>query len=209
MHRGSRSLIAICCVAVCLTGIARAEVVFGNLGASGTATVGSFNADIGSASNPFLLAAQGFIPAAPNLMLQSVGLWLFGDGSVPASVGIFSDSAGFPFTRLYSSNTVNVGAKALYEFTFSGATLSSGSSYWVIPETATEISWYIASSATSEQNASGYTSLGAVQNAGNGFEPSQPFAVSISAVPEPSTCAMALAGLACGGYSMWRRRKRA
>ena len=29
------------------------------------------------------------------------------------------------------------------------------------------------------------------------------------AVPEPSTCAMALAGLACGGYSMFRRRKRA
>jgi len=27
-------------------------------------------------------------------------------------------------------------------------------------------------------------------------------------VPEPSTCAMALAGIACGGYSMWRRRKR-
>jgi len=29
------------------------------------------------------------------------------------------------------------------------------------------------------------------------------------AVPEPSTYAMALAGLACGGYSMFRRRKRA
>ena len=28
-------------------------------------------------------------------------------------------------------------------------------------------------------------------------------------VPEPATYAMALAGLACGGYSMWRRRKRA
>jgi hypothetical protein len=28
-------------------------------------------------------------------------------------------------------------------------------------------------------------------------------------VPEPSAYAMALAGLACGGYSMWRRRKRA
>jgi hypothetical protein len=28
-------------------------------------------------------------------------------------------------------------------------------------------------------------------------------------VPEPSTYAMALAGLACGGYSMWRRRKQA
>lgn len=30
-----------------------------------------------------------------------------------------------------------------------------------------------------------------------------------AAVPEPSTCAMALAGLACCGYSMFRRRKRA
>jgi formylglycine-generating enzyme required for sulfatase activity len=29
------------------------------------------------------------------------------------------------------------------------------------------------------------------------------------AVPEPSTWVMGLAGLACGGYSMWRRRKRA
>jgi len=29
------------------------------------------------------------------------------------------------------------------------------------------------------------------------------------AVPEPSTCAMALAGLVCGGYSMFRRRNRA
>ena len=33
--------------------------------------------------------------------------------------------------------------------------------------------------------------------------------ISVLAVPEPSTYAMALAGLACGGFSMWRRRKRA
>ena len=26
-------------------------------------------------------------------------------------------------------------------------------------------------------------------------------------VPEPSTCAMALAGLACGGYSLFRHRR--
>ena len=32
--------------------------------------------------------------------------------------------------------------------------------------------------------------------------------LSIAAVPEPSTYAMALAGIAFGGYSMWRRRKR-
>ena len=29
----------------------------------------------------------------------------------------------------------------------------------------------------------------------------------VTAVPEPSTYAMALAGLACGGYSMLRRRR--
>jgi autotransporter-associated beta strand protein len=34
-------------------------------------------------------------------------------------------------------------------------------------------------------------------------------ASTIAAVPEPSTCVMALAGLACGGYTMFRRRKRA
>ena len=33
--------------------------------------------------------------------------------------------------------------------------------------------------------------------------------VSFATVPEPSTYAMALAGIACGGFSMWRRRKRA
>jgi hypothetical protein len=34
-------------------------------------------------------------------------------------------------------------------------------------------------------------------------------AVDLVALPEPSTYAMALAGLACGGYSLFRRRKRA
>lgn len=34
------------------------------------------------------------------------------------------------------------------------------------------------------------------------------FGVYPVAVPEPSTCVMALAGLACGGFSMWRRRRR-
>jgi len=34
-------------------------------------------------------------------------------------------------------------------------------------------------------------------------------AFQIRAVPEPSTYAMALAGIACGGYLVWRRRKRA
>jgi sulfatase modifying factor 1 len=43
-----------------------------------------------------------------------------------------------------------------------------------------------------------------LENAPLGFRLASPVAV-----PEPSTCAMALAGIACGGYSMFRRRKRA
>jgi hypothetical protein len=34
-------------------------------------------------------------------------------------------------------------------------------------------------------------------------------AMRVVAVPEPSTSCMVLAGLACGGFSMFRRRKRA
>jgi hypothetical protein len=37
-------------------------------------------------------------------------------------------------------------------------------------------------------------------NAATGF-------ISITAVPEPSTYAMALAGVACGGWQMMRRRR--
>ena len=33
--------------------------------------------------------------------------------------------------------------------------------------------------------------------------------IAVAPVPEPSTYAMALAGLACGGFSMWRRRRAA
>lgn len=51
---------------------------------------------------------------------------------------------------------------------------------------------------------SGYRGGGtqSYQSDGLGFRLAAP-------VPEPSTYAMALAGLACGGFSMWRRRKRA
>jgi hypothetical protein len=40
-------------------------------------------------------------------------------------------------------------------------------------------------------------------NSATGFS----MGLSTQVVPEPSTYAMALAGLACGGYSMFRRRR--
>jgi hypothetical protein len=52
---------------------------------------------------------------------------------------------------------------------------------------------------------------GALKVAGIASSPnvSEAASVTVNAVPEPSTYAMALAGLACGGYSVFRRRKRA
>ena len=72
---------------------------------------------------------------------------------------------------------------------------------------------YVANSGNStlsKFNASGQF-ISTLWNPGPGNDPyfSSPAAVAISAVPEPSTYVMALAGLACGGFSMWRRRKRA
>lgn len=185
------------------------NVVLGNLGVSGTNSVGNFNADIGSGSDPFLLAAQGFTAASPNLTVQSVGLWLFGSGTVPASVGIYSNSSGAPGTLLYTSSTVNISAKSLYQFSFSGANLSNGTSYWIVPQTSTEISWYLASAAPTQQNGSGYTFLGASQDIGSGWtsvDATNTFSVTVSAVPEPSTYALAGIGLAAAGLMRWRRR---
>jgi hypothetical protein len=54
-------------------------------------------------------------------------------------------------------------------------------------------------------SSSGRVTIGpSIDSNGIGFRLASPVAV-----PEPSTYAMALAGLACGGFSMWRRRKRA
>jgi hypothetical protein len=41
-----------------------------------------------------------------------------------------------------------------------------------------------------------------------GFNDLAGSAIGNPLVPEPSTYAMALAGLACGGFSLWRRRTR-
>ena len=54
-----------------------------------------------------------------------------------------------------------------------------------------------------------YTTSGGTVNAALVTGLSTPYNFTIATVPEPSTYAMALAGLACGGYVVFRRRKRA
>ena len=67
----------------------------------------------------------------------------------------------------------------------------SGSNLYVLEIGSNRIGQYTTSGQT--VNAALVTGLTAAQN--------------LTVVPEPSTVVMALAGLACGGYSMFRRRK--
>ena len=62
--------------------------------------------------------------------------------------------------------------------------------------------WYVAGDALDSSTRSSFGPTTDIVNLG--------FRVASSAVvPEPSSFATALAGLACGGFTMWRRRKRA
>jgi hypothetical protein len=79
-------------------------------------------------------------------------------------------------------------------FTYGGTPLADGSRFSVGSQW-----WEI------DYNRASSAGLG---NFAADYLPSSSF-VTVMAVPEPSTFAMAFAGLACGGYAMFRRRKRA
>jgi hypothetical protein len=183
-----------------------ADVVFGNLGSSGTGSLGTQNSDVGQNVNNYI--AQGFTAAGLNLNVTSISLGLFGD-SVPATIAIFADNFGAPAASpLFTSSVTNVGAKGIYAFSFTGANLTSGSSYWVIPQS--DLSWYLNSpgSAPTSQNSSGYSFTSTLENfEGSGWSAaaSDRYSISVEAVPEPSTYALLLLS---GAASLWALKRR-
>ena len=199
------SLPAFLCLALGVASIAESAVVYGNLGVSGTGAITNTNTDMGPGVNFFI--AQGFTAASPNLDVTSITLGLFGDGSIPTTVGIYADNFGQPAaSALYTSAVTTVGAKNLYNFSFTGAQLTNGSSYWVIPQS--DVSWYTAGSAPSAQNSSGYNFTQTLENAGTGWGAagSNRYSLSVQAVPEPTTYALGAIGIAAAGLARWRRR---
>jgi autotransporter-associated beta strand protein len=108
----------------------------------------------------------------------------------------FADLAGSPssfadgtiFALINYSGAWNNGL-----FTYNGTALADGSRFFVGSQ-----EWEIDYNRTSSTGLDNFT---------GDYRPSSSF-VAITAVPEPSTWAMALAGLACGGYVVRRRRLR-
>jgi hypothetical protein len=186
--------------------VATAEVVFGNLGTSGTGAITNTNTDVGPTAG--LDIATSFTTGTSNLNVTSITLGLFGDGAISTTVDIFADATGEPApSSLFSSSAVTVGVKGLYTFSFSGATLTANNTYWVIPQA--DVAWYIASAAPVEQNLSGYAFNATSENSGSGWlsAGSNRYSISVTAVPEPSTYALAAVGLGVAGFVRARRRK--
>ncbi|MFM9024114.1 MAG: hypothetical protein ACKON7_02025 [Planctomycetaceae bacterium] len=123
-------------------------------------------------------------------------------GSSPVSMRIAFDGPG----GWFSSAPVRVGGGwNTYAFTLTQAGFShvagSGGTATFADTMAAVTRFEVLSGA----GAVGYRASGDIVQAGNSTNTI--LIDNIAAVPEPSTDGMALAGIACGGYSMWRRRR--
>lgn len=202
------------------------DVVFGNLGVSGTNAIDSGNvAQIGStvsgsSGNKFAVA---FTTGANNsyLKLQSVVLGL-GDIS-PFSTAILklvADNGGLPTGSLLATTSQEVQSNGLYSFGLGIVPLNASTKYWVTleandPSAPSTFSWLRGDPAASPVglNGSGYTfpANGGMRSQNDGSwtvnASADTLSISIQAVPEPSTYAMAAIGAGVAGLTGWRRRK--
>jgi hypothetical protein len=193
----------------------------------------------GAGGDSFYFAQKFVTGASGPNTITSLGLLLAQDSEQPASgtynVSIYTND--FFNNQVPGTFVANVGTgdasllpAIAFPPTFSAVTTFSGLNISLDPSTsymvvvnpnnlgANWMYWYRA--------LNGYQNYGnpeSPQYAGDSYSPTtaryqfeawqggdaSPFYMQINVVPEPSTYAMALAGIACGGFSMWRRRKRA
>ena len=152
------------------------------------------------------LSFSGFLPVS--------------SGFSPFMMRSGTSGAGVGWAVFNYANAIDLSATGIGEYTLSLSTVTPGGINF--PETLGEMPGF------DGQQAYGWTFITATGGI-SGFSPDQfvidtgrfanahtgSFSViqqgnslAISYVPEPRTVAMVLAGLACGGYSMFRRRKR-
>ena len=205
---------------------ARAEIVFGNLGASGTGSLdpGSV-AQVGSTvtgqpGNQYAIAfTTGTNPLF--LALTNVGV---GVGDVePYSTGrlnLIADNAGLPTGSVLATGTSLLGPNGVLNFNLGNVGLTANTKYWVTVEdinasSGSYFSWLrnIDDIAPTGLNSSGYTfpAGGAMQSTDGGtswssYPSGGKLGITVEAVPEPSNVVMA--GLGAGGLAMLERARR-
>lgn len=150
--------------------------------------------------------------------LNSVQLLMDAASGSPSgfTVSIYSDSSDEPGSSLGSLSGSDPSAGGIFTYTASGITLSPATDYFIVLTAATPVAQgaYVWSAANSSQG----SDLWAIDNAyysssdgsswmayaprGGGDAPQM--AIYATAVPEPSTLALAGLGLAC--LSFWLRR---
>jgi len=225
MRSTCRLLVAICCLSVGGGGIATAapltNVVFGNLNANGEKELGATSTLIGPGAGSEVWIAQGFNTgtSTSTLSIQSISLGLATlSESTSATVSIYSDNSGSPGSLLFTSSAVAVTGttQVRYDFPFSGANLTANTGYWAIPSAG--VQWFQVAAAGGTPiglNGSSYSGLGAIESdttaivPGEWFSSSARYSISVQAVPEPSTYALAALGLGAAGIVRARRRKSA
>jgi len=172
----------------------------GTVNTSGT-TPGPFTYATGSGTNAYspttgtprtMPAVQAVIGLPPTTVAARVGMYVgaplapslatSGDpGNIASTTGFWNGAWSFPLDLVASGS---VGSMVISNFKTIGQNSNANA------------------------NILGYgIGFATFQYGINGATGTQVGAVIPVAVPEPSTCAMALAGLACGGYSMFRRRR--
>jgi hypothetical protein len=222
MHASLSRFVASLAVAAALLGLssmpaAQAEVVFGNLGPTGAGVLSDSGSDFGPSAGSLKVLAQGFTTGTnPDfLTVQSISMGAFFNVSTTANrtVAIYSNVGGNPGSIVATSNATQVGDKATYTFGFSPVKLVAETSYWVVPQFDADWFWYISDDESQPvaQNSSGYGYLGtrrsSVDITGTWSSTFQPYAVSIQAVPEPSTFVLMATALGLGCVAAIRRRR--
>lgn len=197
--RSTSTLVAASVLSLLVLQGVRAEVVYSNLNTNPSTT----NVTYG-----FTQFAQRFTTASEgtglHLDLNIVAL----SGPQGYAVELWSaDGAGTNLNALLAAigsgtvSTTDATAPTSFDLTYS---LTASTNYFVRLTTTPDAGWVLGPSSSATLNSVfryGIASL-------NGTDPSIAggMNVDVVAVPEPATCVVALAGLACGGFSMRRRR---
>jgi autotransporter-associated beta strand protein len=200
----------------------------GTLALSGVGSIGTGGLNLGTSGSPGVFDLLGLTAGSYSLpssaSLSGVGT-LSGSGKSLAVLGSLAPGNSAGTITLGSGFTLDLSQSGSSVFEITNPTYTAGTYDLVAGDGSvvfggilnlafsggsyadgTNVLQLFANTGGRSGNFSAVNATGLAAGQSATFNPVTGF---ITVVPEPSTYAMALAGLACGGYSMLRRRKRA